>query len=157
MRNLITGLLLLIAFCSFAATDPELIVAGRGALRRGEIDQAVTQLERAVAANPNNYEGHYYLGLAYARQAQKGRVPSTKARDEFTRAVTLNPNFAGARLKLIELSGKAPNEAEAQQSRRNAQKLAPGRKGVGEAVRRALVRTLEKIAGRAAFTSPPLR
>lgn len=159
-RHLITGLLLLIAFCSFAATDPELIVAGRGALRRGEIDQAVAQLERAVAVNPNNYEGHYYLGMAYARQAQKGSTSArttleTKARNEFARAVALNPNFAGARLELIELSGKAPNAAEARQSRRNAQKLPHHPKSVGEAMRRALVRTLEKIAGRAAFTPPP--
>jgi Tfp pilus assembly protein PilF len=156
MRHLITGLLLLIAFCSFAA-GPELIVAGRGALRRGEIDQAVMQLERAVAVNPNNYEGHYYLGLAYARRAQNegilaGPALTTKAKDELARAVALNPNFAGARLELIELSGKTPKEAR--QSRRNARKLAPGPKGVGEAVRRVIVRTLENIAGRAAFTPP---
>ena len=159
MRHLITGLLLLIAFCSYAATDPELIVAGRGALRRGDIDQAVAQLERAVAVNPHNYEGHYYLGLAYGRQAQRvstsaGTTLATKARNEFARAVELNPNFAEARLELIKISGKAPKEAEARQSRRNARKLAPGPKGVGEAVKRVLVRTLENIAGRAAFTPP---
>ena len=162
MRHLITGLLLLIAFCSFAATDPELIVAGRGALRREDVDLAVAQLEKAVTVNPNNYEGHYYLGLAYARQAQKGGTLAgtalmTKAKDELARAVALNPNFAGARLELIELSGKAPKEGEARQSRRNAQKIAPEPKGVGEAMKRVLVRTLENIAWRAAFTSPPPR
>src|SRR5213075_2383418 len=97
MRHPIIGLLLLIAFCSFAATDTELIVAGRGALRHGQIDLAVAQLEKAVTANPNNYEGHYYLGLAYGRQAQEEGsaarpILATKARNEFARAVALNPN-----------------------------------------------------------------
>lgn len=148
MRHLIIGLLLLLAFCSYGVSGPELIVVGRGALRRGDIDQAVVQLKRAVAVNPNNYEGHYYLGLAYSRQAQKGSTfarttVATKARNEFARAAALNPNFAPVRLKLIELSGKAPTEAGVRQ-----------RKGVGEVVKRVLVRTLENIAWRAAFTPP---
>ena len=160
MRQPIIGLLLLIAFCSFAASDPELIVAGRGALRRGDVDLAVAQLERAVAVNPNNYEAHYYLGLAYAREAQKkgvvaGTALTTKAQDELARAAALNPNFAGARLKLTELSGTAPKAVAARPSHRNAQKLAHHPKGVGEAMKRVLVRTLENIAWRAAFTTPP--
>jgi Tfp pilus assembly protein PilF len=149
MRHLIIGLLLLLAFCSYGISGPERIVAGRVALRRGDIDQAVAQLEKAVAINPNNYEGHYYLGLAYACQAQKkgvvaGIALTTKAKDELARAAALNPNFSGARLELIKLSGKAPTEAGARQS-----------KGVGEVVKRVLVRTLENIAWRAAFSTSP--
>jgi len=161
MRHLITGLLLLIAFCSFAATDPELIFAGRGALRRGDIKQAIAQLEKAVAINPNNYEAHYYLGLAYERQAQKeggvaGTASTTKAKSELARAVALNPNFAAARIELRELSGTTRKDAEARASRRKAQKIAIGPKSVGEAMKRVLVRTLENIAARAAFTPPPV-
>lgn len=113
MRSLATALLILIACCAHAATDVELTAAGRAALDRGEIDQAVAQLQKAVAANPNNFDAHYALGTAYGRSAQKAAVFSKlsfakNAKDEFVRAVELNPNSADARLRLIEFFVMAP-------------------------------------------------
>jgi tetratricopeptide (TPR) repeat protein len=113
---LIPALLILIALPALAATDGELIAAGRAALDHGDLDQAIAQLEKAVAINPSNSKGHYYLGLAYGRQAQKagifrGMSQVHKAKDEWVRAVELNPNFVDARLRLIEFYIAAPGIA----------------------------------------------
>jgi tetratricopeptide (TPR) repeat protein len=67
---LMPALLILIALPALAATDAGLIAAGRAALDHGDIDQAIAQLERAVALEPNNGDAHYSLGLAYGRKAQ---------------------------------------------------------------------------------------
>jgi Tfp pilus assembly protein PilF len=109
MRQLVITLLVLIAFSALAATDAELIAAGRAALDRGDLGQAIAQLEKAVAVTPSNSEAHHYLGLAYGRKAQKAgifRVMSQigKAKVEWERAVELNPNFVDARLRLITSS-----------------------------------------------------
>jgi tetratricopeptide (TPR) repeat protein len=113
MRGLATALLIWIACCAHAATDIELTAAGRAALDRGDIEQAVSQFQKAVAANPNSFDGHYYLGMAYGRSAQKASIFSKlslakNAKDEFTRAVELNPSSADARLRLIEFYVMAP-------------------------------------------------
>jgi tetratricopeptide (TPR) repeat protein len=113
MRQLATAFLILIAFSALAATDAELIAAGRAALNRGDVDQAIAQFEKAVTAKPDSPEAHYYLGLAYGRQAQTagmfgGMSAINKAKDEWLRAVELNPNFVDARLRLIEFYVVAP-------------------------------------------------
>jgi tetratricopeptide (TPR) repeat protein len=114
--QLTVALLVLLALPALAATDAELIAAGRAAIDRGDVDQAIAQLEKAVAVNPNNSQAHYYLGLAYGRKAQKagifgGMSQVGKARDEWLRAVELNPNSVDARLRLIEFYIAAPGIA----------------------------------------------
>ena len=89
------------------------IAAGRAALDRGDLDQAIAQLEKAAAAVPNSYPAHYYLGLAYGRKAQSGGLfggmsQIQKAKDEWLRAAELDPDSIDARLRLIEFYVMAP-------------------------------------------------
>ena len=116
MRQIATTLLILIALSALAVTDAELIAAGRSALNHGDLDQAIAQFEKAVAVNPKNSEAHYYLGVAYGRNAQKAGMFArmsqiSKAKDEWLRALELNPNFGDARLRLIEFYTMAPGIA----------------------------------------------
>jgi tetratricopeptide (TPR) repeat protein len=115
-RALMPALLLLITLPIHAATDVESIAAGRAALERGDVDQAITQFEKAVAVKPANSDAHYYLGQAYARKAEKtgmfgGMSWAGKAKDEWLRAVELNPNSVDPRLRLIEFYIMAPGIA----------------------------------------------
>ncbi|HJQ39682.1 MAG TPA: tetratricopeptide repeat protein [Thermoanaerobaculia bacterium] len=76
-------------------------------------DQTIARYQSAVAANPNSFEAHYNLGLAYARGAQTASIFSrlslaNNAKDEFARAVELNPHHADARMRLIEFCRDAP-------------------------------------------------
>jgi len=71
MRHPAAVFLILFASSALAATDAELIAAGRAALDRGDLDQAIAQLEKAVALKPTNPEAHYSLGDAYGRKAQQ--------------------------------------------------------------------------------------
>jgi len=133
MRQLTTALLIFIAFCAAAAPEAALIAAGRAALDRGELDQAVTQFEHAVAAQPNSAAAHYYLGLAYGAKAQKagmfgGFSEVKKAVDEWDRTLALDPRYFNARLRLIEFYAIAPSlaggsEEKAMQQAAEAKKL----------------------------------
>ena len=113
MRKLTIVLLILIALPALASTDADLVAAGRAALDRGDVDQAIAQFEKAVTANANSFQAHYYLGLAYGRKAQKdgmfaGMSLIPKAKAEWERAVEINPNSLDARLRLIEFYIAAP-------------------------------------------------
>src|SRR5579872_1324395 len=112
MRLLTAPLLILIACSALAAADDSLI-AGRAALDHRDSDQAIAQFEKAVAKKPNHSEAHYYLGAAYAQKAETANMLSQmslikKARDEWARAVELDPNSFNARLRLIEFYVGAP-------------------------------------------------
>lgn len=114
MRQLTTAVLLLIAFCAAAAPEADLIAAGRAALDRGDLDQAVSQFDHAVAVQPNSAAAHYYLGLAYGGKAQKagmfgGLSHINKAVEEWNRALALDPGYFNARLRLIEFYVIAPS------------------------------------------------
>lgn len=116
MRQFVTALLLLIAFCASAAPEADLIAAGRAALDRNDFDQAISQFERATAAQPNSAAAHYYLGLAHGAKAQKagmfGGLSHIKTTvDEWNRAVALDPGYFNARLRLIEFYMNAPSIA----------------------------------------------
>jgi tetratricopeptide (TPR) repeat protein len=117
MRQVAITFLLFIAFCAHAATpDTDSLAAGRAALDRGDVDQSIVQLEKAVATNPNNADAHYYLGVAYGRKAVTGGMfgamtQAGKAKAEWLRAVELNPNHVDARLRLIEFYVMAPSMA----------------------------------------------
>jgi len=133
MRQLTTALLIFIAFCASAAPEADLIAAGRAFLDRGELDQAVSQFEHAVAAQPNSAAAHYYLGLACGAKAQKagifgGLSQINKAVDEWNRALALDPRYFNARVRLIEFYMIAPaiaggSEEKAMQQAAEARKL----------------------------------
>ncbi len=114
MRPISAILIALAAFSALAA-DTEL-AAGRVALDRGDLEQAVAQLEKAVAGAPNSSAAHYYLGVAYARKGQKaglftGMASFKKAKEEWLRSVELDPNSVNARFRLIEFYTAAPGIA----------------------------------------------
>jgi tetratricopeptide (TPR) repeat protein len=112
MRQIFIAFLFLVS-CSASAAETPLIAAGRAALDRGDADQAIAQFEKAVAANPKDARAHYYLGLANGRKAQKsgifgGMSNIGAAKDEWLRALEIDPNYLDARLRLIEFYIAAP-------------------------------------------------
>jgi tetratricopeptide (TPR) repeat protein len=71
------GFLLLFCLAALplsAATATDSLAAGRAALDRDENDKAVELLMKAVAAQPNSAEAHYFLGVAYGELAQKANI-----------------------------------------------------------------------------------
>ena len=123
MRALAAVLFLALSEASDPAADR--IAAGRAALDRGDLDEAVTQLEKAAALQPASFEAHYRLGWAYARKTQDAGLLSRmslakKTKAEFARAVEINPDSIEARFRLIEFYTAAPgiaggSEAKAQE------------------------------------------
>ncbi|HEV7488999.1 MAG TPA: tetratricopeptide repeat protein [Thermoanaerobaculia bacterium] len=111
MRPFLAVLLAVIALPLFAQTP--LIEQGRAAMNRNDADAAATLLEKAVAQNPKSAEAHYLLGTAYGSQAQKASIfgqasLAGKTKDEFEKAVELDPNLLDARYGLVEFYAMAP-------------------------------------------------
>jgi tetratricopeptide (TPR) repeat protein len=82
-------------------------------MNRNDADAAATLLEKAVAQNPKSAEAHYLLGSAYGSQAQKASIfgqasLAGKTKDEFEKAVELDPNLLDARYGLVEFYTMAP-------------------------------------------------
>jgi Tfp pilus assembly protein PilF len=99
-----------LAAVSLSAQAP-LIEQGRAALGRGDSDAAVATLETAVAQYPKSAEAHFYLANAYGSKASgmfSGAKYGPKAKDEFEKAVALNPKYVEARLSLAQFYAFAP-------------------------------------------------
>lgn len=101
-----------LAAVSLSAQAPSL-EQGRAALLRGDTDAAVTALEKAVEQAPNSPEAHYFLGMAYGAKAQQSSMFSaasyaSKLKDQYEKAVALNPKYVEARLGLVEFYAVAP-------------------------------------------------
>ena len=116
MRHIAALFFVLVTLPALAATDAELIAAGRAALDRGDADQAIAQLEKAIALNPNNPDAHYVLGLAFGRKALDAGMFGAmsqigRAKEEWQRTIELNPNSIDARLRLIEYYLRVPGVA----------------------------------------------
>jgi Tfp pilus assembly protein PilF len=95
------------------AAQTTLIEQGRAALSRDDPETAVHLFEKAVAQAPDSAAAHYWLGDAYGNLAQKARVfarfgLAKQTRQEFERAVQLDPNFLDARYALVEFYTLAP-------------------------------------------------
>ncbi len=87
------------------AIDPNLAIAnaslGMLRVREGKTDEARKGLERAVAANSQNYLIHYYYAYALSREGTgdaalvTGFAPGTvtKIREELKKAIELRPDF----------------------------------------------------------------
>ena len=76
-------------------------------------DRAESACKRAVALDSNNSRFHLWLGRVYGEKADRANFLSAaslagKVRDEFQRAVQLNPNDVDARLDLAEFYLEAP-------------------------------------------------
>lgn len=111
MRHTIALLAVLIALPLFA--QGTLIDQGRAAMNRNDDDAAAALFEKAVAQNPKSAEAHYLLGSAYGSQAQKASIfgqasLASKTKDEFEKAVALDPNLLDARVGLVQFYTMAP-------------------------------------------------
>jgi tetratricopeptide (TPR) repeat protein len=86
---------------------------GRNYYGEGEFKKATEALEKAVAADRTNSESHLWLGRAYGRRAETSSpitAPgyASKARQNFERAVQLNPDNLDAQSDLFEYYMEAP-------------------------------------------------
>lgn len=114
MRPILVVLAALIALPLLAQNS--LIDQGRAAMSRNDADAAAALFEKAVAQNPKSAEAHYLLGTAYGSQAQKASIFSQmslagKTKDEFEKAVELDPAFIDARFGLVQFYAMAPGIA----------------------------------------------
>lgn len=103
---------LFLAVQGFAAEDPA-YRTGRAAMSKNDADGAVAAFEQAVARQPNNADYHFWLGSAYGNQAMKASLfkqasLAKKTKEEFERAVELDPNHVEARLGLVDYYLLAP-------------------------------------------------
>jgi Tfp pilus assembly protein PilF len=93
--------------------QPTLIEQGRAALSRGDSDAAIEILEKAVAQAPTSAEAHYVLGSAYGAKVQAGGMfaaaqYASNIKEEFEKAVALDPKYVDARYGLVQVYAGAP-------------------------------------------------
>jgi Tfp pilus assembly protein PilF len=109
---------------------------GMAKLRDGKPSEALVNLERAVAANSQNYLTHYYYASALSKLGSKDSLPVTgyapdvaeKIRQEALKAIELRPDFPGSYSLLGFVSLVTGNNVdEAMTLVGRAVKAAPGR------------------------------
>jgi Tfp pilus assembly protein PilF len=103
-----------IAVATAAVAQTTLVEQGRAALDRNDPQAAIKILESAIAESPQSADAHYQLGVAYGMLAQRVSIFRAAAlarhtRDEFERAVKLDPNHLDARYALAEYYSQAPS------------------------------------------------
>lgn len=111
MRRLAAVVVALCAFSALAQNDP--FSLGKAALEKNDADKAAEYFEKAVAQQPKNALYHYWLGSAYGTQAQKASLfgqarLAGKIKEEFEKAVALDPNLLDARFGLVDFYTMAP-------------------------------------------------
>lgn len=79
----------------------------------GEWDRGIAACEKAVTLDPDNSQYHLWLGRIYGEKADKSGFMTAaglarKVRDEFEKAVQLNPKSVDARSDLAEFYLEAP-------------------------------------------------
>ena len=105
--------------------------AGLTALQSGDITGAIAQLERAIAADPSDYQAHQYLGAAYGQAGRQMDAVTT-----LTQAVTLQPSNAQARYNLAVAYEGAGYKEQALVAAQQAIQLQPDYPKAQEAVAR---------------------
>jgi tetratricopeptide (TPR) repeat protein len=88
--------------------SPSRAELGKVLLRRGEVDRAIRELERAAALDPDNASPTYQLAQAYLRKGQTARAQELLAKVSKVRAQERNFN-AGIELRRI-VKESAPYE-----------------------------------------------
>ena len=111
MRKTVAALLMLFALPLLADT---LTQQGDAALDDNDLRGAINILQKAVAESPQDAQAHYLLGVAYGKLAMRSSVfrqatLAHRTRDEFERAVSLDPDHVKARFCLIQYYTLAPN------------------------------------------------
>jgi tetratricopeptide (TPR) repeat protein len=95
-------------------SDPQaLFTLGRIAVLQNNDDAAVAFFQKAIAKKPNEADYHYWLGEAYGSQAQQASLLrqaslASKTKEEWERAIQLDPNHIEARMSLVEFYLIAP-------------------------------------------------
>lgn len=112
-----------------------LVEEGQAALDRNDPQAALGLLQQAEAADPNNATIHYLLGVAFGNLAQKANAfrrmsLARHTRDEFERAVAIDPKDLDARWALVQYYALAPgylggSEQKAQQQAEEINKRDP--------------------------------
>jgi Tfp pilus assembly protein PilF len=108
---------------------------GMAYFREGKVDEARASLERAVAANSQNYLAHYYYAFTLSRQSPSGQqvgdyTPevSAKIKTHLQQAIKLRPDYLEAYNLLAFVSlVTGDGLTEAIESLKQAVKAAPGR------------------------------
>jgi Tfp pilus assembly protein PilF len=93
--------------------QPTLIEQGRAAISRGDSDAAIEILEKAIAQAPKSAEAHFVLGSAYGAKIQAGGMMTaaryaSSVKEEFEKAVALDPKYVDARYGLVQVYAGAP-------------------------------------------------
>jgi len=82
-------------------------IEGSLLLDRGDVANAMVDLQGAVTADPKNPANHYRLGLAHMARATSDRTVAAgeieQARQEFERALAIRPDFVMALLALARI------------------------------------------------------
>ena len=94
------------------------LILGKAHLNREETGPAISELERAVALNPNLPFVHFNLGLAYGRSGDNER-----AEVEFRRDIALEPDLADNYEQLGVLYARMDKDDDAERSFGDALKL----------------------------------
>ena len=71
-------------------------------VHQGDFEKCVSVLEQAADAAPTSAQVHYNLGVAYHKANNL-----TQAKDEYFRALGLDPNYAAAKAAVDKLSAGA--------------------------------------------------
>ena len=103
----------LILIGALAAAEPELIQQGQAALNRGDADAAIAIFEKAIDQSPGSADAHYYLANAYGSKAQQGGMLAgakygPRMKEEYEKAVALDPKHVDARFGLVVVYASAP-------------------------------------------------
>ncbi len=111
MRLPLAILAALAAVSLFAQTT--LVEQGRAAISHGDSRAAIEILEKAVAQSPKSAEAHFCLGNAYATKVQASGMftaakYASRIKDEWQKAVALDPTYVDARFGLIQVYAGAP-------------------------------------------------
>lgn len=93
---------------------------GAELLREGEADLAVAELERVIAADPENEHAYFFLGSAHFEKAR-----FEKAMKAYLRALEIAPAYLGAMVHLGHALRMMGKHAEALRMGREALKRSP--------------------------------
>jgi predicted Zn-dependent protease len=106
-------------------------------MRQGKFDEALVKCQALVQLQPISPKLHGYLGLIYAR---KNDLPNAEA--SFRKAITLDPNFWEAGVRLAQVLDRMMKYKEGLQIAEHYLKMRPN-----EPALQALVNGLRRQAG----------
>lgn len=106
--------------CNIAPADREAtyLARGKALVAKKDYRRALLEFRNAAQAQPRDAEPLYQTGLAYREQGML-----VEAVEAFRRAAELNPNHAGAQLKLAELMVLSRNRGTIERARTELESL----------------------------------